>query len=1771
MKYFVCSILFFLPLYIFGQPQNENIDALSACPGIHFNSISLSSVKVLELDCNNFSGFIKPTIHVNGGTVTNYTVTSIPYAPPYPFNTGTQIFVNQDDIFSSAITLPFPFCFYENTYNEAIIGANGIISFNTVYAADHCPWMTETYSNIPNGEEMGQQLRNAIYGVMEDIDPRGVDTTGGSIRWALLGEAPCRTLCVSYDRLPLYNISEDYTDPNLWNSYQIVLYEGSNIIDIHVLRRNRYDDWNSGRGLIGVQNADGTKATAAPNRNLADLWEAQTSEAWRFTPVSTPVYTVTYYEGVGFNGPVLGSMDSLQFNTGNLQNTAITARLQFTSCNGTEFDLSDTVLLKWNFPLTEIYETTCKSNYNFNGKILTSSGTFYDTIPLTSGCDSIVALHLQMNIPPATNISAAICKGENYDFNGNSVNITGIYHDTLPDKNNCDSIIILNLTVKPIIIQTENLMICPSALPYSWRDTVFQVGTTAGTFVFNRKSAVSGCDSIVTLKLSINTQILRTESLSVCQENLPYAWRDTIFEVGSNSGTLIFNRFSNSSGCDSIVTLYLTVNQSFAQIENLIICKNNLPYSWRDTVFLTNTTSNTFIFSRKTVYGCDSIVALNLTVNPKIELSESLTICQGDLPYLWQDTVLQIGTTSKTITYKKTLAATGCDSVIILNLTVNPKITRTENVQICPQLLPYSWRDTVFEVGTVTHTAVFNRISNLTGCDSIVTLNFTMLENVSEHIELKICESELPYLWRDTIFEVGTVSKTIIFKKTSEITGCDKITTLILTVNPSIAKFDSLTICENDLPYQWRDVTLPVGSVTGSLLFVYYSEETECDSTVTLALTVIPTIRQTENLTICLMDLPYSWRDTVFEVGTVSVTHLFERTSEITGCDSIVTLNVTVEPLNYFENMTICQNNLPYAWRDTIFEIGTNSNTFIFNKISNAGCDSIVTLNLTVNPKIAQTENLTICQNNLPFVWRDTVFLTNTVSNTFIFNKISNAGCDSIVTLNLTVNPKIAQTENITICENDLPFAWRDTVFEVGTISNAFIFNRKIAATNCDSTVTLHLTVNPKIEQTVNITVCPNGLPFVWRDTVFQVGTTTGTFVFYRQTAATGCDSTVTLNFTVSNSYTIVQIENLAICITELPFVWRDTVFQVGTASNSFSFNRISSLIGCDSIVTLNLTVNPIIEQTENLTICQNDLPFAWRDTVFQTGTTSDTFIFNKKSQITGCDSTATLNLTVIPIIEQSEKLTICQNDLPFAWRDTVFEIGTTSGTFIFTRTSNQTLCDSVVTFNLTVTPIIEKGVSVIICRYALPYHWRDTVFQVGTTTGTFVFHRKSQITGCDSIVTLELIRDDKYKIEQTENLTVCENELPHQWRDIVFPVGTQSGTFMYNTRSTETGCDSIVRLNLTINPIIRKTENLAVCENNFPYQWRDTVFEVGTNAGAFVLKRQSTETGCDSIVTLNLTLTPILFYEYVDTICSKEVYNLNGQILNSAGIYTSTVTSSLNCDSIITLNLAVLPAINALQPDNLPRICADDNSFTLTFLPTNNPSERYPDVYEVVFDGKALAAGFVNQSGEFNGGTEITVNLPDKIYPDNYSCQILLTDFNACPPTPFNIDFDVFYPDSIMQQKWDDVIALLNKYYNGGFEFSAYQWYKNDTILYGQTGSYIYLEKKSLVVGDKYKVLITRADNSQMFSCPFEAHVPKPQISDFPTVVQNGNGVTIYIVKDNAWAKLWTTTGILLQTVKIKAPMHELSLPPIRGAYLLEITPKNQTESRIVVPIVAK
>ena len=138
---------------------------------------------------------------------------------------------------------------------------------------------------------------------------------------------------------------------------------------------------------------------------------------------------------------------------------------------------------------------------------------------------------------------------------------------------------------------------------YTWIDGItYTESTNEPTFTLTN---AAGCDSIVTLHLTINRSNTGIDEQTVCDS---YTWIDGVtYTESTNEPTFTL---TNAAGCDSVVTLHLTINHSNTGIDEQTACDS---YTWIDGVTYTEST-NEPTFTLTNAVGCDSVVTLHLTM-----------------------------------------------------------------------------------------------------------------------------------------------------------------------------------------------------------------------------------------------------------------------------------------------------------------------------------------------------------------------------------------------------------------------------------------------------------------------------------------------------------------------------------------------------------------------------------------------------------------------------------------------------------------------------------------------------------------------------------------------------------------------------------------------------------------------------------------------------------------------------------------------------------------------------------------------------------------------------------------------------------------------------------------------------------------------------------------------------------------------------------------------------------------------------------------------------
>jgi gliding motility-associated-like protein len=250
--------------------------------------------------------------------------------------------------------------------------------------------------------------------------------------------------------------------------------------------------------------------------------------------------------------------------------------------------------------------------------------TYYLQTTLTalpSSCPDADQVIVTVNPIPLVPMNVAICNGQTYNFQGQVYSNTGVYTVMTTDAQGCQTNNQLTLTVNPNLSSTVNESICQgSSISFNG-----QIYSTAGSFPVTLIS-LTGCDSIVTLNLTVNPAPVTQLNESICSGNSFTFGNQNLTQSGQYSQTL-----QTVAGCDSIVNLNLVVNPVLTSIQNTTICQGESVSFFGQSLSTAGLYSNTL----QTVNGCDSIVNLNLLVNPvpsiPIISNNGPVECPGDL------------------------------------------------------------------------------------------------------------------------------------------------------------------------------------------------------------------------------------------------------------------------------------------------------------------------------------------------------------------------------------------------------------------------------------------------------------------------------------------------------------------------------------------------------------------------------------------------------------------------------------------------------------------------------------------------------------------------------------------------------------------------------------------------------------------------------------------------------------------------------------------------------------------------------------------------------------------------------------------------------------------------------------------------------------------------------------------------------------------------------------------------------------------------------------
>ena len=324
-----------------------------------------------------------------------------------------------------------------------------------------------------------------------------------------------------------------------------------------------------------------------------------------------------------------------------------------------------------------------------------------------------------------------------------------------------------------------------------------------------------------------------------------------------------------------------------------------------------------------------------------------------------------------------------------------------------------------------------------------------------------------------------------------------------------------------------------------------------------------------------------------------------------------------------------------------------------------------------------------------------------------------------------------------------------------------------------------------------------------------------------------------------------------------------------------------------------------------------------------------------------------------------------------------------------------------------------------------------------------------------------------------------------------------------YDSLKTVAGCDSVIILDLKVNPVSKTyLPDTTVCAEE-PLCIDGDCYKHKTS-GEFVrfLKNQY---GCDSTVWMHVnmqdSILPILqITEPVDednlgtvTISGTgyDYYYFNGERYDTTTTYFSGLGGGvLNFQFFndFGCSIEILDTMNfecvGISLGELSFECVGSNYFVLPLMVDSG----IPTTYSLLFDSLALAAGFADLMLQpiDKEVTEIRIPLHQDVVPGRYRMQLVVSDaLPKCEDLVFDLELAVNFSANMIFQRWNDVLSVVAPQYNYNFLFDSFQWKKNGLAIEGATRSYYY-EEDGLDVEAEYQVDVVLPNGVVLTTCPF-------------------------------------------------------------------------------------
>lgn len=1040
------------------------------------------------------------------------------------------------------------------------------------------------------------------------------------------------------------------------------------------------------------------------------------------------------------------------------------------------------------------------------------------------GCDSIVNVTINVFKPLMDTLAQTVCDKYVYEyFDKSTIVITQdtLFNDTIRKKDfefECDSIIrtvSVNIGAKDTTI---NLFGCNKL---TIGDHTFEKDTV----LYDSLKAESGCDSVVIRNIDVYKTKVYTIEESGCdsvvvrsevKDRTLYITKDSV-EIFSD--TLL----SKVTGCDSVIYIYKLKVKGHDTPEEL---KVPIDTSGCDTVFFEgrgHTKSRVIRQNLTNISGCDSSIVVNITVYKSVFEDSVIHAC---------DSLLYVTKTGEEIWFKESttysdrlkgvVPVCGCDSVWNVSINIHKTLRVDSTLKDCDSVVYVKDEESmVFYKDTVFMDTIKSRCG-LCDCDSVIRkMNIIVSKSTpAEYVETRVlvgCDSLMFESEMDGVAPVMVYSDTMMYDTLVNVFGCDSIIPVSIKINLS--------------------------SDTNTVLIH------ACDS------------------------LVYKTSDG-FENVIKRDQELLDNLKNVAGCDSVVLLDVRIHKVKFSEEaFNGCDSVVYERLNGEHFAIKKDT---VFNdtlKSEVCDCDSLireVSVHVSYSTPASEIETVVIngCDSLVykNYKGEELVFRTSTM---YMDSMVNSSGCDSIVPVQINISASSQVTnKKVYACEKFEYVSASGMQYRI-TEGSSTVKDTLVNKAGCDSVVVMDVRVVKVAVETPEPIVGCDVVSYTYfsgeernfvRDTMFYD---------VLKSKECDCDSVKrVVSIKVNNATPAESI---------------DTVYVKGCSSVTYKdveytesvilHDSLHNVYGCDSVVPVRIDVlkeskRKIFEEacvSYRYVNANNEIHIFTKDTVF----TDNTF----KNSV-GCDSVIVLDVKVVPQKYDSLKYVACGS---LSLGDSVYTESTSW------KVVPNDPCDPIKVYIITINPVYEDSVKLEGCSIV---EYKDQTF----TKDTAFVESNTSILGCDSIIYVDItVHQPALKTLYKSSCEFVEHE------GIIYTESTE----VEDTYINESGCVSPLKVVIEVLPPLYGVDRKVGCGSVW---FKDSLY---TESTLVMDTLASSVTGCDSIVEVSIDV-----YRPVRTVIEIDSCN---QLTYKGVVYTETtflepdtLETVYGCDSIVEVHLLV-------------------------------------------------------------------------------------------------------------------------------------------------------------------------------------------------------------------------------------------------------------------------